>query len=256
VRSENGTIVPDYKPPGTLATLEQDAERLRAQLRQQFQQTIDRSTDAAGVELAAEVPADADTRLPQRIVPLAQIKNSYILAETEDGLLIIDQHAAHERILYEQMQAHAAQERLRSQLLVIPFTLQCSPREARAVEEHLATLNESGFQIEPFGRDTFLVRGIPLPIARQRYEQILRDLIDELVATATVQGLSRHRDDLLRLMSCKAAIKAGDALAPPEIDELLAQLRQAAMPFACNHGRPTMIRVTEEELERLFKRKG
>jgi len=153
------------------------------------------------------------------------------------------------------MQARAESERVPSQLLVIPFTLQCSPREARAVEEHLTTLNELGFQIEPFGREAFLVRAVPLPLAKQRYEQILRDLIDELVATATVQGLRRQQDDLLRLMACKAAVKAGDALAPQEIEALIVQMRQATMPFACNHGRPTMIRITEEELERLFKRK-
>lgn len=218
-------------------------------------QPLPQPGEAAGPGLRAEWPEESDSRLPQRILPLAQIKNSYILAETEEGLLIIDQHAAHERILYEQMQARTGSERVPSQLLVIPFTLQCSPREARAVEEHLATLNELGFQIEPFGREAFLVRAIPLPLAKQRYEQILRDLIDELVATATVQGLRHHQDDLLRLMSCKAAIKAGDALAPQEIEALIVQMRQATMPFACNHGRPTMIRITEEELERLFKRR-
>lgn len=232
---------------------EPEAERPPAPVSPPVQDFSAQRGEAGG--LKAELPEENDTRLPQRITPLAQIKNSYILAETDEGLLIIDQHAAHERILYEQMQARRGSERMRSQLLVIPFTLQCSPREARAVEEHLTALQELGFQIEPFGRDAFLVRGIPLPLAKQRYEQILRDLIDELVATATVQGLSRHQDDLLRLMSCKAAIKAGEALAPQEIDALLGQLRQATMPFACNHGRPTMIRITEEELERLFKRK-
>jgi DNA mismatch repair protein MutL len=228
---------------------------LPAPLSQPLSPSLGRPGGAADGGLQVELPEEGDSRFPQRILPLAQIKNSYILAETDEGLLIIDQHAAHERILYEQMQARAESERVPSQLLVIPFTLQCSPREARAVEEHLTTLNELGFQIEPFGREAFLVRAIPLPLAKQRYEQILRDLIDELVATATVQGLRRQQDDLLRLMACKAAVKAGDALAPQEIEALIVQMRQATMPFACNHGRPTMIRITEEELERLFKRK-
>ena len=255
VRTEASPPPKEAVLPGPWTPGEPDAARLQAPLQPPPPMNVEPHPETSQESLTGEVPAETDARLPQRIIPLGQIKNSFILAEADDSLLIIDQHAAHERILYEQMQAHAAEEQGHSQLLVIPFTLQCSPREVQTLEEHLPRLNELGFQIEPFGKDTFLVRGIPLAIAQQRYEQILRDILDELVATASVQGLGRRSDDLLRLMSCKAAIKAGDTLAPQEIDELLAQIRRADMPFACNHGRPTMIRVSEDELERLFKRK-
>jgi len=249
------------RPPqqGTLVDLTDQAQNLRATLRQKFQLPVEDRAPApaipGGDDLGADVPAETDTRLPRQIIPLAQVKNSYILAETEEGLLVIDQHALHERILYEQMLERVEKEPTRSQLLVIPFTLQLSPREARALEENLDTLTEFGFQMEPFGRDAYLVRGVPLPIAKQNYERILRDLIDELVATASAKTLTVQREELLQMMACKAAVKAGDALAPEEIDHLIRQLRTAQMPFACNHGRPTMIMISDEELERKFKRR-
>lgn len=193
--------------------------------------------------------------LPRRMTPLGQILNSYILAESEEGLLIIDQHAAHERVLYEQFMAREAHEPVKRQALVVPATLHLSPQEARTVEEHRETLKELGFLLEPFGRDTYLLRSVPLAIASLPYERILRDIIEELALTAATRGFAPHRDEVLGMMACKSAIKAGDPLSPQEIERLLEQLRQARRPYTCRHGRPTIICITRAELERKFKRR-
>jgi DNA mismatch repair protein MutL len=140
-------------------------------------------------------------------------------------------------------------------MLAVPLTLSLSPREAQAVETHGEALGRLGFELEPFGRDTFLVRGVPAILAHQNHERVLRDVIDDLVAHGGPRGYEAHRDLVLRTMACKAAIKAGDTLAPEEITELLRLMRDCRLPYHCNHGRPTMFTIPFELLERRFFRR-
>lgn len=211
--------------------------------------------ERAVVELSTAFAPVDDSRLPHRIRPLGQLARSYIVCDTDEGLLLIDQHALHERILYEQFAAEEAGRRVERQYLAVPVSLELSPREAQAVEGNLDTLRELGFELEPFGRDTWLVRSAPVVIAHRDHERVLRDVIDDLVAQGSgSRSFHHHRDFVLRTMACKAAVKAGDLLAPEEIDELLRRMRDCRVPYHCNHGRPTMFTISLAALERRFGR--
>ena len=199
--------------------------------------------------------ADEGERLPAVIRPLGQVANSYIVCDTDQGLLVLDQHALHERVLYERLARAEAQRRADRQLLVAPLSLGLSPREAQAVEAHAEALAQLGFELEPFGRETFLLRAVPAALAAQNHERVLRDVIDDLVAHGAARGYEAKRDLVLRTTACKAAIKAGDALAPEEIEELVRLMRACTLPFHCNHGRPTMFTIPLEALERRFLRR-
>lgn len=201
-----------------------------------------------------EPTADGATGLPARLRPLGQVANSYIVCDSDEGLLVIDQHALHERILYERLAAAEADRRVERQLLAVPLSLDLSPREAEAVRGHLDDLTAIGFELEPFGGDSFLIRSVPTVLAYRDHLRVLRDVIDDLVATAGTRGYEQHRDLVLRTLACKAAVKAGDALAPEELRELLKLMRECRVPYHCNHGRPTMFTITKEALEKRFGR--
>lgn len=201
-----------------------------------------------------DVALDEAERLPARIRPLGQIDQSYIVCDTEQGMLIIDQHALHERILYEQLAQKESERGVERQLLAVPLTLDLSPRESQAVGAHLASLSELGFELEPFGGDSWIVRAVPALLAHRDLDRLLRDVIDDLVVEGGTRSFTEHRDLVLRTMACKAAIKAGDALAPEEIDEMLRLMRVCKVPFHCNHGRPTMFTIPASVLERRFGR--
>ncbi len=206
--------------------------------------------------VASLTPAgEAGHRLPLYCRPLGQINQTYIVCDTHDGMLIIDQHALHERIIYEQLAAAEQARQTDMQLLAVPQTLTVSARETQAIEQNLEQLAQIGFQLEPFGRDTFLIRAVPAMLSHQNHERILRDVVDDLVAHGSPRSYRAARDLVLRTMACKAAIKAGDALAPEEMEGLLAQMRGSQLPFHCNHGRPTMFAVPLDLLERRFARK-
>ncbi|NUQ00301.1 MAG: DNA mismatch repair endonuclease MutL [Armatimonadetes bacterium] len=202
----------------------------------------------------APEPVEGEHRLPARLRPLGQIANSYIVCDSDEGMLVIDQHALHERVLYEQFAAADAERGAARQLLAVPLPLRLSPREAQAASSNLGAMAALGFDLEPFGGDTFLVRAVPAILAHRDHERVLRDVIDDLVATAGTRSFAHHRDYVLRTMACKAAIKAGDALAAEEIDELLRLMRECRVPFHCNHGRPTMFTIPRDALDRRFGR--
>ncbi|MCC7494196.1 MAG: hypothetical protein IT204_17690 [Fimbriimonadaceae bacterium] len=204
--------------------------------------------------VAEESPAAERGGLPARLVPLGQVAHSYIVCDSDEGLVVIDQHALHERVLYEQFAAAEAGRGVARQLLAVPLPLALSPREAQAVAGNLPALAELGFELEPFGGDTFLVRAVPTVLAHRDHDRVLRDVIDDLVASAGPRSYTQHRDYVLRTMACKAAIKAGDHLAPEEIHELLRLMRECQVPFHCNHGRPTMFAISHEALEKRFGR--
>jgi DNA mismatch repair protein MutL len=183
-----------------------------------------------------------------------QIQNRYIVTESEEGLMVIDQHALHERILYEQIREKVLANRLESQKLLVPEPVTLSPAEAAAVLEAKTTLQQLGIEIEPFGGDTILVSSYPAMLANMNPAEILRTAIERLLAGGNRLESRDLLDELLHMISCKAAIKAGDYLAPEEIGALLEQRTQFADAHHCPHGRPTMLIFSREELDRRFKR--
>jgi DNA mismatch repair protein MutL len=191
-----------------------------------------------------------------RIPPLqviGQFGGIYILATTDTGeLVVIDQHAAHERILYEQASMHGKEEKL-LQELIVPFVLSRTPRESALLRELIPALSREGFIIEDFGRDTFLVRAIPVFLGKPEDMTLIDEIISDLTSPESGQRVD-NRERMTRVIACRGAVKAGTVCSQEQCQRVADQLRQAENPFTCPHGRPTMIRFSKEDLDRMFKR--
>ncbi len=201
-------------------------------------------------------PSDDFTGSPaeQRPGAALQIHNRYLVAETEEGVTIIDQHALHERILYEQLKQRMAAGAVETQNLLVPEPIDLSPDEAAAALEHRDLLARLGVKVEPFGGNTLLVAGYPAMLANFSPIEVLRAMLERILAEGKQPDHSDLLDELLHTIACKAAIKAGDRLAPEEIASLLEQRHLVADAHHCPHGRPTALVFTREELDRQFKR--
>jgi DNA mismatch repair protein MutL len=185
---------------------------------------------------------------------VGQIATTYLVAEGPDGLYLIDQHAAHERILFEKFMA-ARDEKIPSQTLMEPVSVELPPAEADLIEEQIPVLEKLGFQVELFGRDTFLVRALPTLLAEMEPAAALRVLVEDFEEDESPLADKIEAKVIARV--CKrAAIKAGKALAPEEQQALLRDLEACRSPRTCPHGRPTMIHLSVDLLERQFGRKG
>jgi DNA mismatch repair protein MutL len=205
--------------------------------------------------------ADPDAPVGGRKLPalrvLGQVSQSYIITEGPDGVYMVDQHAAHERILLERMIEEWRGRVVTSQLLLEPLPLELAPAEREAVEEHLEALGRIGFALEPFGGDALLLRAVPAVLSAQVRSSSLRDLVLQL-AGADAEA-ERHgetwEEHALANVACKAAIKAGQPLAPEEQRELIRQLEDTHAHQSCCHGRPTMVHLSLSALEREFDRR-
>jgi DNA mismatch repair protein MutL len=185
---------------------------------------------------------------------LGQARNTYIIALTPNGIAVIDQHVAHERVLYERLTVKRFSNGIPMQRLVVPVTLHLSRREALLVREHLESFAQSGWEIEPFGGESFVVRAIPAVLTTKPYEQILRDMIDELVNMTISRRLLVLQDHVTITNACKMAVKAGDPLTIAEMEALLEQLADTENPYLCPHGRPIVVTISFQELDKQFKR--
>jgi DNA mismatch repair protein MutL len=184
---------------------------------------------------------------------VGQIAGTYILARTHgDDLILIDQHAAHERVLYDQVTERRRSGKV-SQELLVPAILRESPREAAFLREILGPLAEQGFQVEEFGKDTFLVRGIPTVLGRLEEASAIQDLLGD-VFSGEVDTPEEAGERISRSIACKGAIKAGTACTPEQCRRLVAQLRLTKSPYTCPHGRPTMVSFSRSALDALFRR--
>ena len=183
-----------------------------------------------------------------------QVHNKYLVAETDEGLVVIDQHALHERILYELLREKVLAEALETQQLLVPEPIDLTPEETAAVIEQSELLAQLGLKVEPFGGDTVLVSSYPAMLANFRPAEVLRDLAEQLLSGGKAPDRRDLLDSLLHMISCKAAIKAGDRLTSEEITALLDQQHLAQDAHHCPHGRPTALVFTRDELDRQFKR--
>jgi len=183
-----------------------------------------------------------------------QIHNRYLVAETEEGVTIIDQHALHERILYEQLRQRVLAGPIATQSLLVPEPVDLSGPEAATALEHRELLARLGMKVEPFGGETVLITGYPAMLANMNPVDVLHGLLEQILTGDKLPDSGDLLDSLLHTVACKAAIKAGDRLAPEEIASLLGQRHLVADPHHCPHGRPTELVFTREELDRQFKR--
>ena len=196
--------------------------------------------------------ATEESRIPDLEV-IGQVGGTYILARTRgDDLVLIDQHAAHERILYDQVAGQRDARRI-SQELLVPVVLRESPREAELLRDMAGLLEERGFLVEEFGKDTFLVRGIPSVLGRLEDASSIQDLLGDIFS-GEVDTPEETAEQITRSIACKGAIKAGTACTPEQCRRLVAQLRLTGNPYTCPHGRPTMVSFSRSALDALFKR--
>lgn len=215
-----------------------------------------RATVGDDVALAQESTGSLeDSGKPPRAL---QLHNRYLIVETAAGLEVIDQHALHERVLYEQLRTRVLDGPLEKQKLLVPEPVDLAPAEAVAVLEHAELLGSIGLEVQPFGGDTVLVASFPAMLRRLTPADTLRELASRLVEagqTPDARDASQSVvDDLLALMSCKAAVKYGDPLTDQEITALLASRPDTENHHHCPHGRPTSLVFTTEELDRKFQR--
>ena len=209
--------------------------------------------DSHQPDLATAGASVASTTAPVRAM---QVHDCYLIVETEDGVTVVDQHALHERILYEQFRARVLAGTLESQRLLIPQPVELSAVDCALLGEHAAVLAELGLGIEEFGGTTVVVTRYPGLLKKADPARIVRDVVD-LLATGGKNVSPRDLTDrLLHMMACKAAVKAGQRLSPEEIDALLAQRHLVDDAHHCPHGRPTALTLTRAELDRQFGRLG
>jgi DNA mismatch repair protein MutL len=198
-------------------------------------------------------PSDAlrDARPNPKVV---QLHNSYLVAETDDGIVIIDQHALHERVLYEQLRRRLVDGTLQSQRLLLPEPVAATPGQMAAVQTNADLLARLGIEIAPFGPDSVAVQAFPGLLGNLDVAEFTRDLLDQLAESQTQSGGEALLEKIIQLMACKAAVKAGQVLQTDEIKALLVQRELVELSSSCPHGRPTSLRLTRQQLDRQFKR--
>jgi DNA mismatch repair protein MutL len=208
--------------------------------------------DAAGAALSVGATVDRGG-----VPALWQLHDMYILAETRTGLLIIDQHSAHERILFQQLMDAFDRGGQSSQRLLFPITLRLTPAEYSLVEDARELFERTGFEVEPFGGRTVIMHAAPTPHPYFDAERCVRDMISELAAGSELTRSARTQYERIAMtFACKGAIKAGQRLSAVEMEQLFDRLFATDLPYHDVHGRPTVVRMSTSELERRFGRHG
>ena len=191
---------------------------------------------------------------PVIVPPLMQLRRTYMMYEHEDGVILVDQHSAHERVLYERFLGALARGEAPSQRLLFPVTVHLAPDDAEVFEESAELLSRLGYEIAAFGGHTLIVHAVPVPHERFDAIQCLRDWLAALSGAREASRHARH-EQLAATVACKAAVKAGDVLAPEEMRALFVALSGSALPAHDVHGRSTIVRLSWDELERRFGRR-
>lgn len=184
------------------------------------------------------------------------LNNLYVLMEGKEGLVLMDQHAAHERVMFEKMRAAMERDGVPTQRLLMPLTLQVSPREADLLSRNLDALSRLGIDAQPFGPNLFKIDALPTFLKTDDPLAWLNQVIDELSALTSKSSSLRLGEDMIATTACRHAVKANDVLSVPELRALLHDMFQCEMPYCCPHGRPTLIQISYPELERKFGRRA
>jgi DNA mismatch repair protein MutL len=197
-----------------------------------------------------ETPDD----MPPLGYALAQLHGIYILAQNTQGLIVVDMHAAHERITYEHMKTAAAEDGIRVQPLLVPVSVAVSQSEADCAEEHQQQLQELGLGVERMGPETLSVRQVPVILKNANAEQLLRDVLSDLIEHGSSDRIEAARDELLSTMACHGSVRANRMLTIPEMNSLLRDMERTERSGQCNHGRPTWVLLAVPDLDKLFLR--
>ena len=201
-----------------------------------------------------ELPVDNEAQVPPLGFAIAQLKGIYILAENSEGLIVVDMHAAHERIVYERMKQNLEQEDVIHQPLLVPISLNVSQAEADLVEEHNAMFMHLGFGIERLGLEQVRVRATPALLKHADSEQLVRDVLADLLEYGQSQRIEEYQNQMLSSMACHASVRANRLLSIDEMNALLRDIEQTERSGQCNHGRPTWKQLSLNALDKFFKR--
>ncbi len=185
----------------------------------------------------------------------AQVHLNYILAQTKDGLVIVDQHAAHERITYEKLKLNFINKRTESQSLLLPEIIELPSSEHEVILEAAEKLKEIGFEIENFGDSAICVRGVPALITTSDLKSLINDIIDEILTTGATVSIDNRIDAILSRIACHGSIRLGRSLNAAEMNALLRSIETTPFSAQCNHGRPTFVELKLNDIEKLFGRK-
>jgi len=198
--------------------------------------------------------SEADGQIPPLGYAIAQLKGIFILAENAQGLIVVDMHAAHERITYERMKQAFEGEGVKAQPLLVPETIAVSQKEADTAEQYVATFEALGFELQRAGPESLLVRQVPVLLNRAAVEQLVRDVISDLIEHGSSERIKHHINEILSTMACHGSVRANRKLSIPEMNALLRDMEATERSGQCNHGRPTWALQTLDELDKLFMR--
>src|SRR5690554_2790731 len=235
IKSELAPELPEHRTPqGTPTHVSEEAS---------FSSRLENSQMAV-----KSLSPEKDVSLDGKIISLFR---TYLLLEQEDSLLLIDQHAAHERIIYERLLKETDAP---AQFLLTPLTIEFSTDQYQTVLAQAELLQELGFEFEEFGPQTIILRSAPQGLTASEAQELFYDIISEWASTGEIKRTIQRKEALMT-MACRKAIKAGDTITQEEAEALLIDLRKTELPQTCPHGRPTMVSLTKEEIERIFKRR-
>jgi DNA mismatch repair protein MutL len=259
----SGLPKPESSTPATAATtvdLKLRSEIIAPQVSQRELPVVAGAADPGHPRLV-KPPSIETTPAPQSRKPshefqiIGVLNKLYVLMENADGLVLVDQHAAHERILFEELRRRMEEQGVPSQKLLIPQTFDLSPRDAEWVERNLPILQKMGIGIETFGPNTFKIDSLPAFLKTSDPINFMQQVIDDLKDSSDRSSPMRLGEDMIATTVCRHAVKANDPLRFPEIEKLIRDLLACDLPYCCPHGRPTMIQISHAELEKKFGRK-
>lgn len=239
---------PVFTPPGSPIPATTESLPLR-----QFQPN-ESSPTVSTTPSWTEQPAATAAR-SQQFQIIGILNKLYVLMENQEGLVLVDQHAAHERILFEELRRRMEEQGVPSQRLLLAQTFELAPRDAEWVERNTATLQKMGIGIEPFGQNAFKIDSLPTFLDVADPVTFMRKVIDGLKSASNSSSAMRLGEEMIAKTVCRHAVKANDPLRYLEVEKLITDLLQCDLPYCCPHGRPTMIQISHAELEKKFGRK-
>ena len=199
-------------------------------------------------------PESDDVTMPPLGYAVAQLHGIYILSENRTGLILVDMHAAHERITYEHMKAACDTEGIRSQPMLVPLSIVVSEKETDLVDEYGPEFSALGLELERASEESIIVRAVPTLLAKSNVEQLVRDVLSDLSEYGQSARIEQHRDEILSTMACHGSVRANRRLTLPEMNALLRDMEETERSGQCNHGRPTWCEMSLAELDSLFLR--
>jgi DNA mismatch repair protein MutL len=240
--------------PGSFVWRDSPAVRGVSESARVFHAPLLAHTEGPHLSARIEQPAADETQHPLGVAR-GQLHETYIVAQTADGIVIVDQHAAHERLVYERMKRELATGRVATQPLLIPEVVELDPSDVERIATRADELAELGLVIESFGPDAVLVREAPALLGAADLKALVRDLVDDIAETGAALSLKEKLDEVSATLACHMSVRAGRRLTAEEMNALLREMEQTPHSGQCNHGRPTYVELKLADIERLFGRR-